>query len=338
MRQRITILAGIAISIALLFFALRDVSLSDLLGHLGEADFLLLGAATVAATGTFAIRALRWRLLLLPTKVAFGPRFATVCIGFMANNLLPARIGEFARAYSLSRTESIGVSTALGSLVVERLLDALVLTTLVVPAYFLGVTGVAESEVLRKGFTGLVLLVGVGVVTTGLLVRFPGFVLRHAERWARRTAPERVADRLLGILRAFITGLGALKSGSVLLKALAWSVVVWVWNSFSFYLGFLAFDMHEPGLDGAMLLQAIIGVAVAIPSSPGFFGPFEAAARVGLGLYDIAPARIISFAAGYHILTFIPVTVLGIWYMHRLGISREEFGQARKTAGDGTRT
>ena len=79
--------------------------------------------------------------------------------------------------------------------------------------------------------------------------------------------------------------------------ALAWSVVVWLWNAFSFYLGFLAFEIDEPGLIGAMMLQSMISLFVAFLSTPGFFGPFEFGARVGLGLYDIEPARIISFAA-----------------------------------------
>jgi len=100
-----------------------------------------------------------------------------------------------------------------------------------------------------------------------------------------------------------------------------------MWNAFSFYLGLLAFGIEGPGFTGAMLLQSMISLFVAVPSSPGFFGPFEFGARVGLGLYGIAPSRIISYAAVYHILTFIPVTLLGIWYMRRLGISREEIGR-----------
>ena len=96
-------------------------------------------------------------------------------------------------------------------------------------------------------------------------------------------------------------------------------------NAFSFYLGFLAFDIVEPGFTGAMFTQAVIGPFVALPSSPGFFGPFEAASRLSLEVYGVEPARILSFAVSYHILTFVPVTVLGIWYMRKLGIKRGEF-------------
>ncbi|WP_419161251.1 lysylphosphatidylglycerol synthase transmembrane domain-containing protein [Candidatus Palauibacter sp.] len=331
MRSRITVLIGALISVAFLFYALRDVSARELLRHLGEADPWLLIAATVVATLTFHLRAIRWRTLLRTSagSLPFGSRYAAVCIGFMANNLLPSRLGEFARAYSLSRIEPVPLSSALASLVVERLLDGVVLMVLLVPAFFLGGVDQAAPGTLRDLFTVAVILVSLSLVTFGLLVRFPGRFLSLAAKWLHRLGPDRVADRVTGILAAFVDGLGALRHAHVFARAMLWSFAVWGWNALSFYLGFLAFDIHGPGFEGALVLQTTIGFAVAIPSTPGFFGPFETAARVALELHQIEPARIISFAAGYHILTFIPITVLGIWYMRRLGISRKEFGRGK---------
>ncbi len=283
-------------------------------------------------TLTFHLRAIRWRILLLPVcgTLPFGSRYAAVCIGFMANNVLPARLGEFARAYSLSRIEPVPVSGAFASLVVERLLDALVLLSFLVVAILLGAGDTAASGTVRQLLTILVIGVSVGLVSLGLLVRFPTRLLRLAEIWIHRLAPHRFADRVTEMLTSFVAGLGALRHAHVFARALIWSIVVWGWNGLSFYLGFLAFGIVEPGFKGALLLQTVIGFAVAIPSTPGFFGPFEAATRLALELYGIAPARIISFAAGYHILTFIPITVLGIWYMRRLGISRDELGHSEE--------
>lgn len=332
MKHRLTIAIGIVLSIALLVYALRDVSAAELFEHLGDANIWLLLAATAVATLTFAIRAIRWRVLLLPAagEISYSSRFATVCIGFMANNVLPARLGEFARAYSLARIEPVGVSTTLASLVVERLLDALILMMFIIPAYLLGVADVTGPGPLRQVFIVLIAFVSLGLVTAGAMVRMPGPILRFVEKWSHRLGPDRLADRITRLLASFIGGLGALRHGHVFLRAVFWSVIVWANNAFSFYLGFLAFGMDSPGIPGAMLTQTVIGFAVAIPSTPGFFGPFEAAARVTLELYGIAPARIISFAAGYHILTFIPVTLLGIWYMRKLGISRDEIGHSEE--------
>ena len=329
MKRRITVFVGILVSIALLFYALRDVSADELLRHVGDADPWLLLAATVVATLTFHLRAIRWQVLLRASDghLPFGSRYAAVCIGFMANNVLPGRLGEFARAYSLSRIEPVSLSASLASLVVERLLDAIVLMVFLVPAFFLGGVDEAASRTLRDFFTVAVILVSLALVTFGLLVRFPGRFLRLAKTWSHRLGPDRVADRVTEILAAFVDGLGALRNAHVFARAMLWSFAVWGWNALSFYLGFLAFDIRSPGFEGALVLQTTIGFAVAIPSTPGFFGPFETAARLALELHQIEPARIISFAAGYHILTFLPITILGIWYMRRLGISRREFGR-----------
>lgn len=334
MRGRVTVLIGVFVSIALLLYALRDVSAAELLRHLGEADPWLLLAATVVATLTFHLRAIRWRLLLRGAngELPFGSRYAAVCIGFMANNVLPGRLGEFARAYSLSRIEPVRLSGALASLVVERLLDAIALMVLFVPAFFLGGVDEAASRTLRDLFTVAVVVISLLLVIFGLLVRFPDRLLGLADTWSRRLGPDRVADRVMSILTAFVEGLGGLRDASVFARAMLWSFAVWGWNAFSFYLGFLAFDILSPGFEGALVLQTTISFAVAIPSTPGFFGPFETAARLALELHHVEPARIISFAAGYHILTFLPITVLGIWYMRRLGISRKEFGRREGAA------
>lgn len=330
MKQRAIVALGVIISIILLVFALRDVSFAELREHIAEANLWWLLAATVAATVTFALRAIRWRILLLPVAgvLPFGSRFATICIGFMANNVVGARVGEFARAYSLARVEPIGLTPALASLVVERLLDGVVTIGLLVPAYYvLGPERLAEAGPLVDVLTAFVAIIAVGILIAAAMVVFPRQVLGLVRGLSSRL-PKRFSERLIAIAESFIQGLGVLRRGWILLVAFAWSVVVWVWNAFSFYLGMLAFGLEEPGMVGAMMLQSIISLFVALPSTPGFFGPFEFGARVGLGLYGIEPSRIISFAASYHILTFIPVTVLGIWYMRKLGISRSELRSA----------
>ena len=334
MTRRATIVLGIVLSVALLFYALQDVSTSELIEHLGQANPWLLLASTVVATLTFHLRAIRWRVLLAPTECSlpFVSRYAAVCIGFMVNNVLPARLGEFARAYSLSRIEPVGVSAALASLVVERLLDALVLIAFLVPAILLGVGEASVSGTVSQIFTAVVIGVMIGLVTLGILVRSPNRFLRFAETWFHRFGPRTLAEKVTGILVSFVAGLGALRHAHVFARALLWSVVVWGWNALAFYLGFLAFGIVEPGIPGALFLQTVIGFAVAVPSTPGFFGPFEAASRFALEVYNIEPSRIISFAVGYHVLTFIPITVLGIWYMRKLGISRDELGHSDELA------
>lgn len=334
--RRAKIVFGLVIAGALLWWALHDVSFDAILGEIRRAKIGWLLACVAVATLSYVPRAIRWDVLLIPVRrgTSFRSRFGAVCIGFMANNLLPVRLGEVVRAYSFSRVEPIGLSATLASLVVERVFDALVLATflvlaLVVPGSPLHGAEAGADAVRRTAWIGS----GALLAIAGLLwlaVRFPKRSLRLFEETLGRLLPPRLTDRGLDLLAAFIRGLGAINSPLVFLRALAWSVVVWLTLAASFWLGFLAFEIETPGFSGALLVQAIVALAVSIPSSPGFFGPFEAGVRLGLGVYAVGPSRIVSFAISYHILTFIPITLLGLWYVHRLGIRWSEMRRSEE--------
>jgi len=139
-----------------------------------------------------------------------------------------------------------------------------------------------------------------------------------------------LSQRATHLVAGFLAGLGALHDTTTFVKALGWSVVVWLNLSVSIWLGLLAFDITGPGLTGSIFLQSVIAFAVAAPSSPGFFGVFEAATRLGLGVYDVPVTDMVSFATSYHILTFIPVTLLGLWYIRHFGLSWSEMGYSEE--------
>ena len=335
--QRTKALIGLAITILLLWWALRDVSLAAAWRRALRADGAWLVAMVVVATLTFVPRASRWQVLLEPvrTRTKFDHRFGAVCIGAMANNLLPARLGEFARAYSLSRVEPVGTSAAFGSIVVERVFDGLVLAGLLALALAVPASPVADggNGMVRQLAAGGAAIFGAAAVVLWLVARFPKRVLMVFEHTLGRILSPDLTDRGIEILASFIEGLGALHRPGVFFRTLGWTVVVWGITSASIWCGYMAFDIHEPGVTGAVLVQSLIGFAVAIPSSPGFFGPFEAAARFGLGLYGVDAVDIVSFAGTYHLLTFIPVTLIGLWYMRRIGLKREELVHSEEIVG-----
>lgn len=335
--QRLKALFGLAITVLLLWWALRDVSLAAAWRRALMADGGWLVAMVAVATLTFVPRASRWQVLLEPvrTRTGFDNRFGAVCIGAMANNLLPARLGEFARAYSLSRVEPVGTSAAFGSIVVERVFDGLVLAALLALALTVPGSPVADggNGTVRQLAAGGAAVFGVAAVVLWLVARFPRRVLLVFEHTLGRILSPDLTDRGIEILASFIEGLGALHRPGVFLRTLAWTVVVWGVSAASIWCGYMAFDIHGPGVTGAVFVQALIGFAVAIPSSPGFFGPFEAAARFGLGLYGVDAVDIVSFAGTYHLLTFIPVTLIGLWYMRRIGLKREELVHSEEIVG-----
>ncbi len=301
-------------------------------GELRRANWWLLLAAVAVATSGFVVRALRWKIFLHPIRAGtrFRARFAAVNIGFAANNLLPARVGEFARAWAISKLEPVSVSGAVGSLVVERFLDAvaiflLLLVALLHPSFpgnaTVGGRPIGDALLVVAGAMALVL------VALTLLVAFPRLLVRFTE-WVVRVVPDRVGRTLRETVDAFLTGLGALQDPRLLLRGLAWSVGFWAWNAVSFWLAFQAFGI-EQGYVTALFVQAIIALGVAVPSAPGFFGTFHAAAVVGLQeVYGVGGSATLAFAFGYHLGGFIPVTLMGLWYAGQLGLTLGEVGRA----------
>lgn len=316
---------GIAISALLLWYAFRDEDFGLVLAEIRAADPFLLTLATAAATFVFWMRAWRWRSILEPVRpgTSFRSRFAAVNIGFMGNNLLPARAGEFARAYALARAESIPIVASFSSLVIERLFDGI----FVVGLLFLSIAlpGFPASENGGGLYVATARVLGVGVaigllVLTALVLR-PRPMLDVIEAVLGRTAPEKIRRPIVDALEAFVAGISILRSPRLLLEATAWSAALWLVNGLGFLLALRAFDIDVPFV-GALFLQSCIALAVSVPSAPGFFGVYEVASEfVLVGMWDVPSARANGFALGFHIAAFIPVTLMGLYYAWQLGMS-----------------
>jgi len=338
MKGRIRVVIGILLSILLLWWALRDVSAAEVIHRIRAVEPTAFTLAIGVALAGFWIRAFRWRILLLPIdrNIPFQPLLGATFIGFAANNLLPARVGEFARAYALARLTQVRVASAFATLVIERLLDGLVVVALLFAAMAhpdfpapdagggLNIRGVA---ILAAS------LVALAVAGLFLAVTSPGTAARLA-RAGTRMLPTRTHDPILAALRSFAIGLAVLRSPALFLTSLLLALGQWIFLAVSFLLGFRAFGIDHVPFSGAVLLQSVISLAVALPSSPGFFGPFEAAARAGLALWGVPGEQAISFAIGFHIAGFLPVTLIGIYYLWRLDLSWSEVRQSEIVVED----
>jgi len=317
---------GILLSVALLWYALREVNAAEVIAELKRADPLLYLASVVVATIVFPIRAWRWRTLLIPIApdTTFRSRFAATTIGFMGNNILPARVGEFARAYAFSKMEKVTVVGSFGSLVVERLFDAIG----IIGFLFVAMALPDVPDISRLGRYDLTavantlgVLVIIGIILGVALVLFPDRTVLFVERYVARWLPRSFRRPFVDSLEAFLSGLNVLRSPALCSAAVAQTIVLWLVNAAGFWLAFKTFGIDVP-FSGAILLQSIIALAVSIPSGPGFFGPFEAAAKLVLvHAYAIGNDKAVSFAIGFHIGGFIPVTAIGLYYAWRLGIS-----------------
>ncbi len=320
---------GVLISAGLLWYAFRDVHVAEIWSRIRQANLPLLLLSSVVVTLPFPLRALRWRPLLEPAlpHSRFRSRYAATCIGFMANNLLPARVGEFARAFALSRLEPVSVSASFGSLVVERMFDGVV----VVLFLLIALAWPTFPDVSGRDFSGIAFwMAGVLLVLFAIML---ALVIRpeRSVRWFERAAgilPRGVRRRVVDALEAFLEGLAAVREGRLVVKIFLWSLLTWLAASLGMWFGLLAFDIDVPFV-AALFLNSVIALAVALPSAPGFFGVYEAAARIGLvEVWGVASSPALAFAIGFHMAGFVPITVMGLYYLWRLGISWRDVGRS----------
>ena len=336
MRTRWMTILGLAIAAALIWWLLRHEDPAEVWGHVRDANFGLLALAVVITTGVFPLRAIRWRYFLAPAQAdsPFRSRFAAVCVGFMANNLLPARAGELARAYAYSRLEPVSTATALATLVVERFLDGVaILLLLVVALAHPDFPSGALPDELIAGVQGISLVLAVILLFSLVLLVFPERSLRASAKVAHALLPTRLAAGLVTITAHIVAGLASMRGWRLLLPAFAWSLTVWAMQSLSFWVGFFAFGIDLP-FAAALLTNATVALAVAVPSAPGFVGTFHAGAKLALtNVYGVAAASAIGFAFGWHLGGFIPITLMGLWYARRIGLSMRDLrGSAREAA------
>ena len=321
-RRWISVL-GFAIAAFLIWWLFRNEDPAEVWKHVRTADPWLLLLAVAVTTATFPVRAIRWRYLLAPVQPGspFRSRFAAVCIGFMANNLLPARAGEIARAYSYGRLEPVPVATAFATVVVERFLDGVaILLLLLVALLSPGFPSGALPEAVVAGMRGLTVGLAGALVLVSLLLIFPKGTMDIAERLSGRLPP-RIARLLVSFTENTLAGLASLRGWRLVLPALGWSLGVSLLQSLSFWAGFFAFGIDLP-FQAALLTNATVAFAIAIPSAPGFVGSFHAGAMLALtGVYGVVGTPALGFAFGWHLGSFIPITLIGLWYARQIGLS-----------------
>jgi glycosyltransferase 2 family protein len=317
---------GILISGGLLYYAFRGQPLGGVATAIRNANIPLLLLATAVATSVFWIRAWRWRAILDPIHdgTTFRSRFAAVNIGFMANNVLPARVGEFARAYAISRLEPVPVVAGLSSLVIERLFDALTLVAQLFVAMALPgfPAWPANAEMDFPGIAQrLGIFVALGGIALFLLVLWPRPTVRAFEAVANRVLPKRVRRPVVDALEAFLTGAGILRNGRLMAEVGAWSVVLWIVNATAFWIAMHAFGINVSFV-GAVFFNSCLAFVVAVPAAPGFVGTYELAHVLVLTrLWGYDQGTVLGYALGFHLAAFIPVTLMGLYYANRLGLS-----------------
>jgi glycosyltransferase 2 family protein len=321
--MRIKIWLGVAVSAVLLWVAVRGVSLDEVLQQLRQVQVVWLIPVLVSILVRFWLTAVRWQLLLRPTKrIGIHRLFAITMIGFMANNVLPARLGEFVRAYALGRSEALPASLPFATIVIERIFDGFTLLVFLVG----GLSFLRPTRTLLWA-AGLACGLYVVVLASLLAIRTGhglGLLTAVLER-----LPERVGVPARRLLESFRAGLDVLGDPAAVVGTALLSIVIWVVNALGVEAMFRAFSLDLP-FYASFLVLGVIAVALVLPSAPGYVGPFQAGTVQGLALLGVTRETALSLSIVYHLCNYIPITIAGLAYLSALNLT---LGELRAAGG-----
>jgi uncharacterized protein (TIRG00374 family) len=293
---------GLLISVVALVLVVRNVDLAAAWEALRNANPAWVALLVLFVLGDILLRAVRWRVLLGPVaKLPFPPVLASLLVGYLANNVLPARLGEIVRSHDLGERTGVSRSTILGTIVIERVVDTMVVVSIAAVAILvLSVRGIVASAVL-VGFALTALLV-VAIAVGMAAHRLPGAdrVRAWLDRWP-------AVHRSLVRLRAGLAVVGNVRTMAVavVLSIASWSLTVLAFAAAAQAVGI------EPTMGQAALLAAGTNLATAIPAAPGYVGTFELAVVTIAASVGIPSDQALAFGILVHVTVLLITSVGG---------------------------
>ena len=314
---------GVLISIFFLWISLRYMRRGEFWDVVKSANYWWIIPGIAVYFVAVWVRAWRWHYLLKPIKeIPTRTMFPITTIGYMGNNIYPARAGEVLRAVILKRREGVPVSASLATIIVERIFDGVVMLAFV----FINLPELARLKG-GSGFVGniqQVALYGTGAFVAALVIfllaaMFPMFTSKIGQWFIDRVLPEKLREKVSGIMHKFLDGLASLRSPLNILMVFVTSVIIWLLETIKYW-----FVMHAFGFSvsffALMLMNGIVNLATTIPSAPGYIGTFDAPGIAVLTAYGVDQATAAGYTLTLHIALWLPITLLGAFYMAREGI------------------
>lgn len=322
------LLIGTLVSGVFLFLALRGIEWDVLWTVLKQTRVWYVLPAIGTNLLSCYFRAYRWKFMLLPLKsIKVGSLFSATMIGLMANNLLPARLGEIVRAYVVGQREQISRTGSFTTIVYERIVDVFTLLVLV----WLMFTQVPAPEWLRR--TALSLLAANVLLMIAMLAmeRQRGLVSRLAERISRRFSAGMQA-RIKRATEGHLTALTGMIRPKTLLPIAVLSVPVLLFAIVGVWCCIAALDVRVPFV-ASLTLVVFIAMGSMIPSAPAYLGTTQYACIVGLGLFGIGKSEALAFSILFHAVQFLPVTAVGLYLLGRSHIRLRDIPERREING-----
>lgn len=309
-QPRLLFIITLLLAALLLYLALRGVNWNELIATLRGANPLLIALGIVLLSVSCVVRGLRWRVLLSAEKtLPLLTVFWATMTGYLGNSYLPARAGEVVRSVLIGQKGGISKSFSLATALTERIVDAVVLV--VVSAAALTTMGALPDEMVRA-LRVMAVVGGVGAVGIFAAPRLGGLV-----QWIinRLPLPQGPREKLGGAAASFLTGAGALQHWGRLAQFLFFTAVIWSLDtlcglSIARALGLSLNPAH------VFVLLAAIGIASALPSTPGYVGVYQFVAVTVLVPFGLSEAQALAYIIAYQGVMYIVITLwglIGLW-------------------------
>ena len=316
---------GIAVSAVFLLWALQGLDLKQVFSYLQHGNYLWLIPSVAVYFLAVLVRTWRWDYLLRPLKrISIRRLFPVVVIGYMGNNIFPFRIGELLRAYVLKRNEDVSISSSLATIVVERIFDGLTMLLFV----FVALPTVPS---LPDGLRYIV-IVG-GVLFLGALVVFlflaakPNVAARIYNPLIDHLLPQKYGVKLRGFIERFILGLAALRDVRQVFMIFFTSILIWLLETVKYWFVMHAFQM-DLSFFTLMLMNGIVNLSTTLPAAPGYIGTFDAPGIAVLVAFNVARELATAYTLVLHAALWLPITLLGFFYMIREGLHWSDLTKA----------
>ncbi|MCS7286428.1 MAG: lysylphosphatidylglycerol synthase transmembrane domain-containing protein [Anaerolineae bacterium] len=316
--------------ITLFFIALavKKIDWGKTWQSLQGADYRFVALAFISTSLSYFLRTTRWKWILEPAgNFSFPVLFPSLMVGFAINNLLPGRLGEFARAYLVSRKTKVSVSLSFATVVVERVLDGLTIV---------GAMGAVGLFYPLPDWGKKVALLSAFLFLSTLMVLLSLLFLRAQTMkilgFLANPLPQQWERKLLGMISSFTEGLEILRSGPVFLRSLTFSVVIWGVETVTYYLGMRALHIPLAGWNGvwqALFFMSAVNLGIMIPAAPGGLGPYQASAILALAVFGVPKEVALSASLLTHAVQYFYVVALGLYFMGKEGLSLTEIMEER---------
>jgi hypothetical protein len=310
---------GLLISALFLYLAFRKVDFGQMWDALKKANYWYLPPTILILFFSHYLRALRWRYLLNPIKrLDTNSLFVSLMIGYGANAVTPAHLGEFLRAYVLSRKREISMGSTLATIVIERIIDVFTLLLLMCLVIFIHPF---PDWVVKSGY----IMFAATLVLFLLLIFFKRSDSK-AETFLRilfKPLPERYEHRIEGMIERFLIGIVPLKRWHDYVTVTILSAAIWACYGLCFYFGLAAFNFistYHLAWYVSLVLLVITTISVVVPSSPGYVGTWHFLCQISLAMFGVPASPALSFAVAIHAVNFLPVLALAILFASYEGI------------------